>query len=180
MAEAKTKASSTDVIAVEFLRTGNPWIDAGIVGLYRVLRQKPPYLVSTKPTTDVNRFPQVKSDDLQKDRLILRGPADQVQSCLEWAYDQLIVGYFNVSTKKQETERGAWNFYYDSKRDEFQDFPKKKAVGAASLLFDKAPRPSGEQVPGAIAKLGTRHRGFSRRRTPISNRDSTSSLPPRG
>src|ERR1700734_2453233 len=142
---AKSKVVNDTVASIEFLRTGNTWIDAGIVGLYRVIQRKPPYLIRALDRDDSDSFPQVTAD-LREDRLVLTGPGDHVQSCLEWAYNQLVACYFNVSTKKQQSDRGAWNFYYDTIGDCFVSFPKKKAVGAASLLFDKAPRPSGQQV----------------------------------
>ena len=44
MAKRKTRAETTGNVSVEFLRTGNPWIDAGIVGLYRVLNAKATYV----------------------------------------------------------------------------------------------------------------------------------------
>ena len=45
MAKRKTRAETIGNVSVEFLRTGNPWIDAGIVGLYRVLNAKATYVV---------------------------------------------------------------------------------------------------------------------------------------
>jgi len=147
-------------VAVEFLRTGNPWIDAGIVGLYRVLRQKPPYLMSVPERDDAKSFAQVSFDDLREDRLLVTGPVAQIQACLEWAYDQLVASYFNVSTKKQESEKNSWNFYFDSPKNCFVPFPKKKAVGAASLLFDKAARPSKAQVGWGNNPTGDRTPGI--------------------
>ncbi len=40
MGKRKTGGEATGNAHVEFLRTGNPWIDAGIVGLYRLLNAK--------------------------------------------------------------------------------------------------------------------------------------------
>jgi hypothetical protein len=41
---AKRKKGSVESTELEFPRTGNPWIDAGIVGLYRILDRRSPYV----------------------------------------------------------------------------------------------------------------------------------------
>ena len=156
----KAKSADNSVVSVEFLRTGNPWIDAGIVGLYRVLRRRPGYLTSAPEKETAGPFPHVSFDDLREDRLVVSGPADEVQACLKSAYDRLIESYFNVSTQKQKNEKTTWNLYYDTNGDCFVPFAKKKAVGAASLLFDKAPRPSGGQIPWGNNTEGEREVGI--------------------
>ncbi len=146
---AKVKAATDGEITLEFPRTGNAWIDAGIVGLYRVLNRKPSYVNSSAPeetAEDRARFPDVHYHELLTDRFVITGPASQVQACLEDAYNRMVGDYFNKSSAKQLSEKGTYNFYYDSIKDNFITFPKKKAVGAALLLFDKAARPSGTQV----------------------------------
>lgn len=161
MAKSKTRTETTATVRVEFLRTGNPWIDAGTVGLYRVLNGK---ATCVDPTADYfdgsaqTEYPDVDVAELCSDRLTVTGPADQVQACLEAAYDRLIATYFNISSKKQREEKGSYNFYFDSATQEFVTFPKKKAAGAALLLFDKAARPAREQLkwgtaPDAKGKL---------------------------
>ena len=83
---AKTKKAADAPLTVEFARTGNPWIDAGIVGLYRILNRLPAYVDEVaEPADDESRpaFPDVKADSLLADRLVLTGPADQVQACLD-------------------------------------------------------------------------------------------------
>ena len=145
-------------ITLEFPRTGNAWVDAGIVGLYRVLNRKPGYVeADLSPGSegeDRQRFPGVVTDDLQADRLVVTGPADQIQACLERAYDRVVATYFNLSSKKQRDDRGSYNFYYDSRADDFVTFPKKKAAGAALLLFDKAARPAGSQIGWGVGQAG--------------------------
>ncbi len=147
---AKAKAKADEILAVEFLRTGNSWIDAGIVGLYRILNELPNYTDSSgacglKGGVDAS-FRDVKRDDLRADRLVVSGAASRVQACLEWAYDRLVDLYFNKSSQKQRRETSSYNFYYDRSRKDFVTFPKVRATGVASLLFDKAARPSREQV----------------------------------
>ncbi len=169
---AKSKTTSDEVISLEFLRVGNPWIDAGIVGLWRILRGKPPYLKVASTQGRVDTFPQVKFDELREDRLVITGPTNQVQLCLEWAYDRLVADYFNVSSKKQLADKSSWNFYWDTNRNSFVTFPKKKAVGVASLLFDKAARPSGEQVAWKVGPADERIVGV----LPESHKELQSSL----
>ena len=152
------KKTSNDPITVEFPRTGNIWIDAGTVGLYRILiGDKKAYM--TGKLSKENPYTEVKAD-LRDDLLVVSGLAEKVQRCLEWAYDRLIDAYYNKSSAKQESEKGSYNFYYDSQNEKkpFVEFPKVKAVGAASLLFDKAARPSAKQeawgdAPDAGGKL---------------------------
>ena len=152
MAKGKTKPEMTGNVSVEFLRTGNPWIDAGIVGLYRVLNPKATYV--DPPADHVDGAAQGSRMSISGgflDRLPVTGPADQVQACLEAAYDRLISIYFNVSSKKQKEEKGSYNFYYRLGTSRFVAFPKKKAAGAALLLFDKAARPARDQVDWGTA-----------------------------
>ena len=93
MAKRKTRAETTGNVSVEFLRTGNPWIDAGIVGLYRVLNRKATYV---DPPADYfdgvtqTDYSDVDVAELSSDRLTVKGPTDQVQACLEAGYDRLI------------------------------------------------------------------------------------------
>jgi hypothetical protein len=143
---AKTKANP--VITLEFPRTGNPWIDAGIVGLYRVLRGRPSYVQDApgadEPLPGASDFPNV-AIELQHDCQTVRGPFAEVQGCLERAYDRVIACYFDLSSKKQREDTRNYNFYYDPATQTFEKFPKKRAAGAALLLFDKAVRPAGDQ-----------------------------------
>ena len=141
---AKSKTSADEVVTLEFLRTGNPWVDAGIVGLSRVLRRKPSYLKSVPEQDDADAFPQVSFDDLREDRLVITGPTDRVQACLEWAYDRLIEQYYNVSSQKQQ--RKEEGFFFDSRSGQFVRYAKKRPVGAALLLFDKKAKATDGQV----------------------------------
>jgi hypothetical protein len=155
---AKVKAKSDTKISVEFPRTGNAWLDAGIVGLYRVLDGRPAYV---DEPSDATEPPYTLGFEvaLENDRLVLSGTASQIQGRLEWAYDLLVATYFNVSSRKQMDDAGSHNFYYDRDTDQFVTFPKKKAVGAASLLFDKAARPSGTQDAWGAGADGQREAG---------------------
>lgn len=159
---AKTKKNSDEPVSVEFARTGNPWADAGVVGLYRVLKNRPPYVDRPDDAGDLIT-PEGVQFELFADRLSVTGPGPLVQSFLEHAYDRLVSTYFNVSSKKQKEDETSWNFYLDTSKGEsggeFVKFPKKKAAGAASLLFDKAARPSGTQEAWANGPDGKKEPG---------------------
>ena len=159
---AKTRKNPAGPVRVEFSRTGNAWVDAGIVGLYRVLEDHPPYVDRTEDAGDTSALEDVEVE-LSADHLTITGAENRVQEALEQAYDRLVSTYFNVSSKKQKEDLSSWNFYLDtSKGDtggEFVKFPKKKAAGAASLLFDKAARPTGTQVPWGTGADGKKEAG---------------------
>jgi len=155
---AKEKTKSDARISVEFPRTGNAWIDAGTVGLYRVLEGRPAYVDEPADAPEPPDTPGFQVE-LEGDRLVLSGTASQIQARLEWAYDRLVATYFNVSSRKQRDDPGSYNFFHDSAAERFVTFPKKKAVGAASLLFDKAARPSGKQVAWGVGADGQREAG---------------------
>ena len=76
-------------------------------------------------------------------KLVIGGTPSDIQKAIEVAFELLVNKYYNLSTKKQIEERRSYNFYYDTKRDEFFSFPKKKSVGIAGIICDTAPRPTG-------------------------------------
>lgn len=149
---AKT-TTDTEQVTVEFARSGNAWLDGGIVGLYRLIRgthDMPSFLgtgsaSTTVPLTDLKDFDNV-TVDLSDARLSVSGPSEEVEGMLNRAYDRLIKCYFSLSTKKQIAAKGAYNFYYSTESKHFVAFPKQKPAGAALLLFDKAARPTGAQI----------------------------------
>lgn len=78
--------------------------------------------------------------------LILSGNSDDIQTALKNAFELLVDKYYNLSTKKQIEERSSYNFYYDTKKDEFISFPKKKSVGIAGIICNTAARPTGGSI----------------------------------
>jgi len=146
MKGSKNKSNS-DNTEVVFQRTGIPWIDAGIAGLYRVLTRRPSYLVnSTQRDEMVVAFERVSIKFLPTSDLALVGIKEDIQQLLELAYEDLIDCYFNISTEKQREDRKSYNFYFKSDDGSFKEFPKSRAAGGALLLFDKASRPTGTQL----------------------------------
>ena len=119
-----------NIIELKFLKKNHFWLDSGLLGLIEML-----YEVN-------NNIEMVVNDK----SLILKGSEVAIQNALERAYDLLITRYYNISTKKQRDKTTSYNFYYDSKNDKFVSFPKKKSVGIAGLIFNKAPRPTHSSI----------------------------------
>ena len=133
---AKPRNTTNEPLVLEFDRTGNPWIDAGIVGIYRIILGRPSYLHPAPGSVDASRV----SIELSADRLTMSGMASDVRRLLEQAYDSLIASYYDVSSHTQITNRDSYNFYYDSQAGGFRTYPKANPAGAALVLFDKASR----------------------------------------
>lgn len=117
-------------IEIVFQKLNHFWLDSGLLGLAAMLKE-----------VDTSIEPKVTDTGLT-----LKGTEKEIQDALEKAYDLLIERYYNLSTKKQIDNTSSYNFYYDSKEDKFVAFPKKKSVGIAELIFNKAPRPIGTSV----------------------------------
>jgi len=115
---------------VTFPKLNHFWLDSGLLGLTVLLKEI---------EADIEL---VVSDA----GLTLRGTEKVIQDTLGKAYDLLIEGYYDLSTKKQRDNTASYNFYYDSENGKFVAFPKKKSVGIAELIFNKAPRPVGSSV----------------------------------
>lgn len=118
-------------ICVQFSKKGHYWLDAGLLGLIMILDQL-----------------ELKNVDMsiENNKLTLAGDPDDVEYILQTAYDKLVDEFYNVSTKKQIEEKQKYNFYYDEKEDKFVAFPKKKSMGIAELIYNKAAGPSAEIV----------------------------------
>lgn len=81
-----------------------------------------------------------------ENELIIEGTKDNTQKALESAYNILVERYYNISTQKQKEDIKSYNFFYDSKSDQFIAFPKKKSCGIAEIIYNKAPRPTGSSI----------------------------------
>ena len=122
---------------VQFHKTGHFWFDCGLTGLIKMLEQ-----VDTEKV-------KIQVED---NSLILNGNSDDIQKAIEDAFELLVNRYYNLSTKKQIEERSSYNFYYDTKKDEFISFPKKKSVGIAGIICNTAARPTGGSIKWKDAK----------------------------
>lgn len=138
-------------ITVTFPRLNQFWNDSGVLGLYRCIigdiHQEPQRGVDN-PRTHLDAKFQT-STKLEADQLVISGEADAVQGLLETAYnDCLIKHYYDLSSQKQWEEMTSHNFFLNAE-GVFESFPKRKARGIAAFIYDKAPRPAGEQVKWA-------------------------------
>jgi hypothetical protein len=117
-------------IEITFPKLNHFWLDSGLLGLAVLLKEVG------------DGVEKIISDE----GLTLKGSEGEIQDALGRAYKLLIRRYYNTSTKKQIDDTYSYNFYYDSKEDKFDAFPKRKSVGIAELIFNKAPRPTGTSV----------------------------------
>lgn len=120
----------TKSIEITFPKLNHFWLDSGLLALVVMLREVESDV--EKVVNDVG--------------FTLKGTESSIQNALEKAYELLIERYYNLSTKKQRDDTISYNFYYDNKNDKFVCFPKKKSVGIAKLIFNKAPRPIGSSI----------------------------------
>ena len=117
-------------IEVTFPKLNHFWLDSGLLGLYELLHEAENGTLIT----------------LDDSKLTMRGKEEAIEAALASAYDELVKKYYDLSTKRQRDTTTSYNFYYDSAKDAFVAFPKKKARGIARLIYDKAPRPAGTVV----------------------------------
>jgi len=115
---------------ITFPKLNHFWMDSGLLGLVVLLKE-----IETDIEITVSNA-----------GLTLKGTEEMMQDSLERAYELLIERYYDLSTKKQRDNTKSYNFYYDSKKDEFVVFPKKKSVGIAALIYDKQATPSNKQI----------------------------------
>jgi len=117
-------------IEITFPKLNHFWLDSGLLGFAVMLKEADDGIEKT--VSDIG--------------LTLRGTEGEIQEALGKAYDLLIERYYNTSTKKQIDDTYSYNFYFDNKKDKFVAFPKKKSVGIAELIFNKAPRPTAKSI----------------------------------
>lgn len=120
----------TKSIEITFPKLNHFWLDSGLLGLTALL---------CEVESDIEK-------EVSNAGLKLKGTEQAIQDALEGAYKLLINRFYNLSTKKQRDDATSHNFYYDSKNEKFISFPKKKSVGIAKLIFNKAPRPTGSSI----------------------------------
>ncbi len=119
------------LIEVKFPKLNHFWMDSGLLGLYKISR-------------DVNPEETRVEIKLNDDGVLFKGTEANLEKFLHNTYDSLLAQYYNTSTQKQKEKNAG--FYYDSKEDRFVRFPKVKSMGIASLIFNKAPRPTKREV----------------------------------
>jgi len=122
------------IIEIVFPKLNHFWLDSGLLGLGLILEH-----LKTQDHLKIE-FEIIES------AIKLKGPEEDINETLNRAYDLLIRTHYDTSSKKQRDDKSSYNFYYDERLDKFIDFPKKKPVGIAELIYNKAPRPTGSSV----------------------------------
>src|SRR5208283_2053270 len=106
-------------IEIHFPKLNHFWMDAGLLGLYRIA-QKEKFKESGVEIT------------LDDTGVSFKGPEKKVQTFLQKTYDRLLKEYYNTSSQTQiEKNEG---FYYDTKKDHFFRFQKVKSMEIAGFL----------------------------------------------
>ncbi|HHU63699.1 MAG TPA: hypothetical protein GXZ32_05765 [Clostridiales bacterium] len=125
--------AAKNIVEVQFNKKGHFWLDSGLVGFIKMLE-----------TVDLGNVCVNLKD--QENCIILSGVQKDVEKLLYKVYDKMVDEYYNLSTKKQKDNLSSYNFYYDEEKDEFISFPKKKSIGIAEMIYNKAPRPTGTSI----------------------------------
>ncbi len=99
--------------SIELIKTGNFWIDNGIIGLYKILKEIEQEGISYKITLTRSslKVGALIEDDTEVNVL------PEVISILERARQQLTIKYTNISDKN-------FRWYYNEVEEEFYVFPK--------------------------------------------------------
>ena len=110
---------SESIIEIQFPKLNHFWLDAGLLGLYRIAHQE--------------QFKESCVEiDLNDSGVSFKGSEKNIQSFLQKAYDRLLKDYYNTSSLSQREKNAG--FYYDTKKDQFIRFPKVKPMGIAGLV----------------------------------------------
>jgi len=104
-------------IEITFPKLNHYWLDSGLLGLIVLLKEVNANIEKT----------------VSDEGLTLKGTESDVRDVLEKVYDLLIKRYYNTSTKNQKEEMGG--FFYDSKKNSIERFPKKYLAGIPALLY---------------------------------------------
>ena len=122
---------SASIVEIQFPKLNHFWMDAGLLGLYRIAQKE----------QSKESGVEITFDDTG---VSFKGSEKNIQSFLQKTYDRLLKDYYNTSSQTQiEKKEG---FYYDTKKDQFVRFPKVKSMGIAGLIFNKAPRPTNGEI----------------------------------
>jgi len=110
---------SESIIEIHFPKLNHFWMDAGLLGLYRIAHKEQ----FKESGVEIN---------LNDSGVSFKGSEKDVQSFLQKTYNRLLKDYYNTSSQTQiEKKEG---FYYDTKKKQFIRFPKVKPMGIAGLV----------------------------------------------
>ena len=107
------------MIEVNFPKLNHFWMDAGLLGLYRIAHKEQ----SKESGVEII---------LNDSGVYFKGTENNIQVFLLKLYNRLLKDYYNTPSQNQiEKNEG---FYYDTKKDQFIRFPKVKPMGIAGLV----------------------------------------------
>lgn len=110
---------SESIIEVNFPKLNHFWMDAGLLGLYRIAHKEQ----SKESGVEII---------LNDSGIFFKGTENNIQTFLQKSYDRLLKDFYNTSSQKQiEKNEG---FYYDTEKGQFIRFPKVKPMGIAGLV----------------------------------------------
>jgi len=110
---------NSDIITITFPKLNHFWMDAGLLGLYRIAQKEQSHESGV----------EIKLDD---SGISFKGTEKNIQFFLQKTYSALLDRYYNTSSQSQREKNEG--FYYDTKTDRFVRFPKIKPMGIASLV----------------------------------------------
>ncbi len=123
---------------VLFTYTHNPFLDNGIIGMYRYLKRAAnPDLLYTREQPEIFRSFALRENEhfkLEKGHLVLRH--ERLFELLEELYYLMGRAVYDTYTHKQEQEGG--NLYFDKEGNLLGRFPKMNTYGLTALLTNNA------------------------------------------
>jgi hypothetical protein len=116
---------------ITFARTGNVYLNAGIVGIAVTLDQYDIWRQKTEPVTE-----ELPQHTWGWEGNALQVSAEEPLKLLELIYKVMGQQYYNTST--MDALAKMTNFWYEPDTDEFHPFPKMKTYGFGGLLTNDA------------------------------------------
>ena len=110
---------SESIIEINFPKLNHFWMDAGLLGLYRIAHKEQ----SNESGVEII---------LNDSGISFKGTENNLQAFLQKSYDRLLKDYYNTSSQNQIDKNEG--FYYDTVNDQFIRFPKVKPMGIAGLV----------------------------------------------
>ncbi len=116
---------------ITFARTGNVYLNAGIVGIAVTLENYDTWRLKTEPVTEA-----LPEHSWKWEGNTLNVITEEPLKLLELLYKIMGSQYYNTSTKKALDKMT--NFWYEPEKDKFHPFPKMKTYGFGGLLTNDA------------------------------------------
>lgn len=120
-------SKNKEAIELSFPKLNHFWLDSGVLGIYRIAIE-----VLSLQTSDVKTV-------IDPAGISFQGKIAEIKTLLECCYWRLLEKHYNRSTQNQIQRNEG--FFYDSKKDSFQRFPKVESTPIAKLLRPKYAQP---------------------------------------